>query len=205
MQDDQTIGKLARQHNLSRSTLLYYDRIGLLRPKNRSAANYRFYSQVDVQRLRQICLYRQLGLSLKEIGRLLSPAGAADPPAAILRARLASLEREVATLRDQEAQIVRLLQQMSSRNVRGRRRKTRRATGGANGTTLKSKRKKEVAVVNKERWVEIMRAAGFSEKAMRDWHHQFETMEPHAHQEFLESLGIAADEIAKIRKSAARG
>ena len=54
-------------------------------------------------------------------------------------------------------------------------------------------------MINKDRWVEIMRAAGFKEQDMRNWHVQFEKLEPEAHQEFLESLGIAKDEIAKIR------
>ncbi len=55
-------------------------------------------------------------------------------------------------------------------------------------------------MINKERWVEIMRAAGFSEEDMRGWHVQFEKMEPEAHREFLQSLGIPKDEIAKIRE-----
>jgi len=55
-------------------------------------------------------------------------------------------------------------------------------------------------MINKERWVEIMRAAGLNEKDMRNWHIQFEKMEPEAHQEFLESLGINAAEIQKIRE-----
>ena len=39
-----TIGKLARKFDLSRSTLLYYDRIGLLKPSGRTRANYRVYT-----------------------------------------------------------------------------------------------------------------------------------------------------------------
>jgi len=35
------ITELARKHGLSRSTLLYYDRIGLLTPSGRSEAGYR--------------------------------------------------------------------------------------------------------------------------------------------------------------------
>ena len=55
-------------------------------------------------------------------------------------------------------------------------------------------------MINKERWVEIMRAAGLKDEDMRNWHVQFEKMEPEAHQEFLESLGIKPDEIKKIRE-----
>ena len=43
-------------------------------------------------------------------------------------------------------------------------------------------------------FVEIMRAAGFTEEAMWNFHRQFEKMEPDAHEEFLQSLGIEAGE-----------
>ena len=60
-------------------------------------------------------------------------------------------------------------------------------------------------MINKERWVEIMQAAGLNEQDRRNWHAQFEKMEPEAHQEFLESLGIQPDEINKIREWSRRG
>jgi hypothetical protein len=34
---------------------------------------------------------------------------------------------------------------------------------------------------------------------MRKWHREFEAREPVAHQEFLESLNLDADEIRRIR------
>ena len=58
----------------------------------------------------------------------------------------------------------------------------------------------EQNMVNKERWVEIMTAAGLDEEAMKNWHKQFEAMEPESHQEFLESLSISNDEIKAIRQ-----
>ena len=57
--------------NLSRSTLLYYHRIGLLRPNARSPAGYRLYSDDDKERLTAICNFRQAGLGLEEIRKLL--------------------------------------------------------------------------------------------------------------------------------------
>ncbi len=56
-------------------------------------------------------------------------------------------------------------------------------------------------MVTKERWVEIMSAAGLSDQDMMNWHRKFEAMEPNEHQKFLESLGIAPDEIRKIRSA----
>jgi len=47
-----TVGSLARSFGLSRSTLLYYDSIGLCKPSGRSAANYRTYTENDRARCR---------------------------------------------------------------------------------------------------------------------------------------------------------
>lgn len=69
---DYRISQLARMFGLSRSTLLYYDRIGLLRPSGRSRTNYRVYSNADRQRLEQICRYRRTGMSLETIAAVLA-------------------------------------------------------------------------------------------------------------------------------------
>jgi len=54
--------------------------------------------------------------------------------------------------------------------------------------------------VNKNLWVEMLRAAGMSQAAMHRWHTEFERRAPEGHNEFLLSLGIPADEVAKIRR-----
>lgn len=166
------IGALARSQGLSRSTLLYYDRLGLLRAGRRSPSKYRLYTSADAKRLEQIRLHRQMGIPLKEIGTLLRDPGAGTS-VEILRRRLQSLDGQIAELRKQQGSIVAIL-------------KLKTLQGGD--------------MITKERWVDIMRAAGFSEKDMHNWHFQFEKMEPDAHQEFLESLGIDASEIARIRE-----
>lgn len=62
-----TIGQLSKAFGLSRSTLLYYDKIGLLMPSARTSAGYRSYSEEDRKRLEQICLYRETGISLEDM------------------------------------------------------------------------------------------------------------------------------------------
>ena len=201
MSNDLTIGELGRQCNLSRATLLYYDRLGLLQPVNRSGANYRLYGPADVERLKRICFFRSMGIPLKDIARLLTQTENAGPTAAILEHRLESLEREIAARHQQQREIVRLLEQLAVSKVLEKRGPGKRPTKAPRLATAKDTlQSKENAMVNKERWVEIMRAAGFTEQAMRQWHRSFETMEPDAHQEFLESLAIPADEIARIRQ-----
>ncbi len=171
--DRLTISKLARASGLSRSTLLYYDRLGLLHATRRSASNYRLYSPADARKLEQICLHRQMGIPLKEIGALLGEPGA-NASVEILQRRLRALDRDIAEMRRQQRSIVQILKQQSMYD--------------------------EVNMINKERWVEIMQAAGLSREDMANWHAQFEKMEPDAHQEFLESLGIKPAEIRKIRE-----
>ena len=70
-----TIGYLVKNFALSRSTLLYYDKIGLLKPSGRSDANYRLYTQDDVRKMEQIALYKEAGLTLEAIANLLEDRG----------------------------------------------------------------------------------------------------------------------------------
>ena len=52
-------------------TLHHYDEIGLLVPSGRSDAGYRLYSEQDLLRLQQILLWREFGLSLRQIESIL--------------------------------------------------------------------------------------------------------------------------------------
>lgn len=67
-----TIGKLSIVFGFSRSTLLYYDKIGLIRPSARSKSGYRLYNDKDVSRLEQIIVLRNAGVPLHQIGSLLT-------------------------------------------------------------------------------------------------------------------------------------
>lgn len=168
-----TVGVLARSFGLARSTLLYYDRIGLLRPARRSSSRYRLYGEDARARLEAICTYRRVGLGLAEIRTLLEARGGRT--VAILTARLECLNAEIAQLREQQRVIVRLLESPA---------------------LLKGTR-----ALDKRRWVQILSAAGLDEPAMHRWHVEFEALAPESHQDFLESLGIPASEIASIRKA----
>ncbi len=173
-----TISKLARRCGLSRSTLLYYDSIGLFSPSGRSKANYRTYTEADRVRLEQICTYRRTGLPLREIGRILRTRGrrAVIP---LLEKRLDDLNREIRALRNQQHFIVRLFR---------------------NGRALA-----KIRVMDKENWIKLLQAAGVDHDARDKWHAEFERLAPDAHRDFLESLGISTEEIALIRKHSRQG
>jgi len=167
-----TIGKLSRKFNLSRSTLLYYDRIGLLKPSGRTASNYRVYTPNDVRRLEKICLFRQAGLDLKAIADMLKASEGSV--AKILEQQVEVLNRKIQSLHRQQHLIVGLLKELKREDT-------------------------PVKVMDKQSWVCLLRSAGMDEKAMGDWHQAFEQLSPDAHQRFLESLGIPADEVSAIR------
>ena len=102
-----TIGALAKQFKLSRSTLLYYDKIGLLQATGRSAAGYRLYAQGAVERMTQIERYKEAGLSLEAIAEIL------DSPqtdfSRILEQQLEMLNVEMGRLRRKQRFILQLL------------------------------------------------------------------------------------------------
>ena len=88
------VAELAKLAGVSARTLRYYDKIGLLVPK-RSGNSYRVYGQDEVDTLQQILFYRELGVALDEIKRLIKDAKF-DSRAALsnhLRALTAKRER----------------------------------------------------------------------------------------------------------------
>ena len=166
---------------------MYYERSGLLSPACRSENGYRWYGEPEVKRLKNIISYRSFGLPIQEIASLLdqqaleqqqnsqqNPLSSDDPnQQQILHDQFCSLEKEIQRLRQQQKAIVLMLEQPSLL---------------------------EQNHINKQRWVEIMQAAGLNDQDMQNWHKQFEEMEPEAHQQFLESLEIDAAEIKSIRR-----
>jgi DNA-binding transcriptional MerR regulator len=172
-----TVSILARRCGLSRTTLLYYESQGLLRKPPRTTGNYRAYSEQDLERVQHIGVLRKVGLSVADIRSLLvRPGGGA---AAILERRLVAIDAEIEALRDHQRAILRLLQ--------------------------RSHRFGRQQMITKDKWVSIMRAAGFKDEDMDRWHAEFEKSAPQEHQEFLEFLHIGTEEIGKIREWSRKG
>jgi len=73
--DEYTVGAVARLAGVSVRSLHHYHQIGLLSPSGRSAAGYRIYSLGDLKRLQQILFYRALGFPLSDIAEILADPG----------------------------------------------------------------------------------------------------------------------------------
>jgi MerR family transcriptional regulator, thiopeptide resistance regulator len=167
-----TITKIANLFGLSRSTLLYYDRVGLLPPSGRTSTGYRIYTEGDAKRLERICSLRQTSLSIEDIKSILCSED--EPYTDLLQKRLNEIGQEILTLKAKQGLLSTMLK----------------------GMALEGGQPK----VDKEMWVEMLRAAGMDEGAMDRWHAEFEHRAPEAHQQFLLSLGISEREARLIRQ-----
>lgn len=164
------ITELGRRFGLSRSTLLYYDHIGLLPPSGRTQSDYRQYTQDDLARLERICFFRDAGLSLTEIARLLESA---NDDSSILARRLREIGREITQLKAQQHLLAGLIKTVAA----GER------TSG----------------LNQELWLGLQRACGMDEAALKRWHIEFERRAPNAHHDFLVGLGLSEKEATQVR------
>lgn len=100
------VGELAKATGLTVRTLHHYEQIGLLDSPHRSEGQHRLYDEADLRRLYRVRALRDFGLSLAEVARALE----ADRGTlgAVLRAHLASAERDLALLERQRDRLRRL-------------------------------------------------------------------------------------------------
>ena len=66
-----TVKEVSELAGVSVRTLHHYDAVGLLKPTQITEAGYRLYDEAALERLCLILVYRELGLSLREIGDIL--------------------------------------------------------------------------------------------------------------------------------------
>ena len=158
--------------NLSRSTLLYYEKIGLISPAKDCLNDYRFFTAEDIDILKKICTYREMGVSLNEIKSILNEKK--TDIESILENQLVNINNHVNRLREQQRRILKILK-IKNKDL---------------GTCH----------LNKETWVNILRKSGLDDEGMTKWHEEFERNAPEAHQNFLEDLGLSEKEINEIRK-----
>lgn len=66
-----TVQKLSKMAGVTTRTLRYYDEIGILKPARINSSGYRIYGQKEIDRLQQIMLYREMGVSLDIIQEII--------------------------------------------------------------------------------------------------------------------------------------
>jgi Hg(II)-responsive transcriptional regulator len=94
------IGALDKRAGVRIDTVRYYERSGLLAPRNRLESGYRRYGATEVARLRFIRRAQTLGFTLKEVRELLALSNLRDV-ARVKRAaqqKLEDVEKRIADL-----------------------------------------------------------------------------------------------------------
>ncbi|MEZ8457581.1 MerR family transcriptional regulator [Vibrio cyclitrophicus] len=166
-----SIKQFCEQLEVCRTTVLYYERKGLITPEARASNGYRQYGERELDRFRSILAYRSYGIPVSEIESLLQQSQDEDRDV-VLRQQFAALDLEIQKLRQQQQSIMALLKDPELLNQ---------------------------GLLTKERWTEILKESGMDEQGMINWHKRFEQMEPLGHLKFLQSLNIDEDKIAQIR------
>ena len=67
-----TISQVAKAAELPTTTVRYYERVGLVEPQDRSAGNYRLYSEESLRKLKFIRAAQAIGFTLDDVKALLS-------------------------------------------------------------------------------------------------------------------------------------
>ena len=94
-----SIGEVAKQQNISKQTLIYYDKIGLFSPAYVDPdTGYRFYSAAQLDYLDTILIMKRIGFSLKEIREHMKNY-TIDSSLAALRKQMTVIERQIGELR----------------------------------------------------------------------------------------------------------
>ena len=101
--DGLTVGRTAELVGVSVRTLHHWDEIGLVSPSERTWSDYRVYQAADIERIQQVLLHRELGLSLAEVRAVLDDpdtdvVAQLDRQRAVLSERLDRLRRMIAAV-----------------------------------------------------------------------------------------------------------
>lgn len=96
------IGELARKAGVSRDTIRYYEKRGLLRQPMRLDNSYRDYSDESMRRLQFIARLKGLGFTLREIASLLDLYEArrisCSEAGSIVRGRIEQIDSQIDAL-----------------------------------------------------------------------------------------------------------
>ncbi len=115
-----TISQLASAAGIPTTTLRYYERVGLIEPDDRSAGNYRLYTDDSLRKVKFIRAAQGIGFTLDDIKQLLAAEGGSVPRCcdvqSLLNDRLADVEQRLRDLQD----VKRVLQSALRKCQRGR-------------------------------------------------------------------------------------
>ena len=121
------IGELAERAGTSVKTIRYYDRIGVLRPEERSESGYRLYGEDALDRYRFVRAAQAVGLRLGEIREIIALRDRGETPCGFVvdligrrAAELDALIVGLAALRDELRSLDRRARRLNPRRCEPR-------------------------------------------------------------------------------------
>ncbi|MEF9934370.1 MAG: MerR family transcriptional regulator [Clostridium sp.] len=100
-----TIGEIARLHNLSKQTLIFYDKEGIFSPSIVDENNgYRYYTADQLEVLDSILILKEIGLSLKEIKEFLKTRDV-SVSLELMKGQLSSIQQQIRELKRTEKRL----------------------------------------------------------------------------------------------------
>lgn len=101
--DRYTISQLAQTAGVPTTTVRYYERVGLVEPEDRSAGNYRLYSEESLRKLKFIRAAQAIGFTLDDVKALLSTlsntGASCREVQSLIETRLAEVDQRLKDLR----------------------------------------------------------------------------------------------------------
>jgi len=108
-------GEMARLHGVSKQTLIYYDTIGLFRPKEvGEESGYRYYGLEQFEELDVILCLKSLGMSLKEIKGYLEQSSTTER-IQLLESRRDDVQRKLREIRNTQKRLESVIGSLKAR------------------------------------------------------------------------------------------
>lgn len=115
MENHILVSELAKTYHISRPTLIYYDKLGLLVPMHDEKTGYRYYSSADVDRLELILALKETGMSLTSIKTFLdSPSHQSNIH--LLQLRKIQIQQKIAELKTLESGLEKQIEMIRNKN-----------------------------------------------------------------------------------------
>ena len=112
-----SIGELSKYQNISKQTLIFYDKIGLFRPAYVDPDNgYRYYSANQIDYLDTILIMKKIGFSLSEIREHMQNYNS-DSSLAALRKQLTVIDSRIEELRLIRSRLLHRCEQMEKAKI----------------------------------------------------------------------------------------
>ena len=104
-----SVGEICSMTGVTRKTLFYYDRIGLLKPSGRHGSQeHKRYGNSELQRLRSILEYREAGLTIGETREVM------DDPECRKTELFSRVLNRLMTEKEEKEKQIRLIQKLIS-------------------------------------------------------------------------------------------